>query len=296
MGLSNVILGQESFKKRYVIRKAGDFPLKESVIIKYKDLEPSKRDSIKAKFPIGSKISTVIERRISGKKVSVNEEITVGEEFWHNQTVEENIIVEISTYPIKCFALIEDNKVWINPFLKRKDGGKYGDYAKRKVYFYELENRQNLKLWFNEWTVSPLTIPIKYRFGTESENGKKIDPELTAGINANLFAGWTLGRTNFFHRKKVGNLSNNLRLTIGAILGVSTIELNKSNTNPALPDETKLTKGLASLGSGLTISYNKINFGAFIGWDFGVGNQSNNWNYNKKPWVGLGVGYGILFK
>ena len=73
--------------------------------------------------------------------------------------------------------------------------------------------------------------------------------------------------------------------------------MNKTNTNlstEALTDNSEITKGLGSVGIGIMASYNKINAGVFFGADYSVGQKSYIWNHNKKPWIGIGVGYKIF--
>jgi len=61
-----------------------------------------------------------------------------------------------------------------------------------------------------------------------------------------------------------------------------------------LSEDVKITKGLASIGFGLAYSYNKINIGGFVGWDYAIGLDSEKWNYNKQPWIGIAIGYSLF--
>lgn len=185
------------------------------------------------------------------------------------------------------YVMFDEDKVWVNPNLS-------GDFEDQGLYYYQLSNRQSIKLQFDEWTVSAFTIPIKYRFKDKSS---QISEEFTSGVNANVFAGKAWGRARFHHRKKVGNITNVSKFVFGVLLGTSTVTLDKNNTSAAndpITDDTKITKGLASAGLGLGGSFNKINVGFFYGYDIAIGQYASKWNYNKKPWLGLAVGYSIL--
>ncbi|WP_040415562.1 hypothetical protein, partial [Cyclobacterium qasimii] len=214
----------------------------------------------------------------------------IDEEFYQKQIIEkkENVL----RTGIKGFVKFDKNKLTVNPYLIKD---KYGDFGKRDVYYYELKNRQTIKLSFNEWTVSALTIPIKYRFKNKDDG---ISEEFTTDFNANLFIGKTLfGKTSFFHRKDVDNITNTYNLTGGILLGTSTVKLNASNTSAAnqpLDSEIEHTKGLGTIGLGLSYSYNKINLGGFIGWDYSVGDNAKKWNYYKKHWIGFALGYSLF--
>jgi hypothetical protein len=292
----SLCFGQESFKKTYKITNKITFEdcstvtLKKVTKIKFNELTDQEKDSIRNIFPLGTKIEYEIEKIISGKKVKVRENTDVDDEFYQNQVVEKTEVITRSG--IKGFVKFDKNRLIVNPYLIKD---KNGDFGKRDVYFYELKNRQTIKLSFNEWTVSALTIPLKYRF---ANNDDGISEEFTTDFNANLFIGRTLfGRTSFFHRKDVGNISNTYKLTGGLMLGSSTVTLNANNTSAAnqpLDSETELTKGLGTIGLGLSFSYNKINFGGFIGWDYSVGDDAEKWNYNKEPWIGFALGYSLF--
>jgi hypothetical protein len=138
-----------------------------------------------------------------------------------------------------------------------------------------------------------LTLPIKYRF--KGKDGLKED--FSASINGNILFGYSIGRTSFFYQEKVGNKSNTLKLTCGLLLGASTVTLNSSNTSKAavpIVEDVEIVKGLATIGYGVSFSYNKINLGVFSGYDYAIGEEASKWNYNKKPWLGIAVGY-LLF-
>lgn len=288
--------GQESFKKVYNIPNEIYYPdsstikLKKVIKTKFKDLSKKERDSIVKKYPLGSKLSYEIERNVLGEKVKVSETITIDSLFYQKQIIEKK--ENVTRFGIKGFVKFEKSKLTVNPYLiKDKDG----DFGKRDVYYYELKNRQTIKLNFNEWTVSALTIPFKYRFKDKDSN---VSEEFTTDFNANLFIGRTFfGKTSFFHRKDVGNISNTYKLTGGLLLGASTVTLNESNTSAAtlpLDSDTEIIKGLGTVGLGLTFSYNKINLGGFIGWDYSVGDDAGKWNYNKEPWIGFALGYSLF--
>ncbi|SFT51433.1 hypothetical protein SAMN04489724_1092 [Algoriphagus locisalis] len=40
-------------------------------------------------------------------------------------------------------------------------------------------------------------------------------------------------------------------------------------------------------------SYREINLGFFMGRDAIIGPASENWYFNNKTWIGLGLGFGI---
>lgn len=294
--ISTLVFGQESLKKVYHIpnktyySNGSTISLKKVTKTKFKDLSDKEKDSIKAIYPLGSKLNYEVEKNISGKKVKVFETIIIDEQFYQKQIIDKK--KDVAKCGIKGFVKFEKNKLIVNPYLtKDKDG----DFGNRDLYYYELKNRQTIKLNFNEWTVSALTIPFKYRFKNKDS---EISEEFTTDFNANLFIGRTFyGKTSFFHRKDVGNISNTYKWTGGLLLGASTVTLNAANTSAAnqpLDSDTEIIKGLGTIGLGLSFSYNKINLGGFVGWDYSLGDDAEKWNYNKDPWIGFALGYSLF--
>ncbi len=161
-----------------------------------------------------------------------------------------------------------------------------------KLYFYGLENGQTLRLGYRSLALNTLTIPIKYRFKGRTRNIKK---DVSASVSGILHGGITWGWTSFTYRQGTVNESNDWNLTVGPILGVSVVTLNSKNTlGEVLEDTETLNKGLVSMGLGLTFTFNKFAGGVFYGWDYAVGEYSNNWFYNKRPWIGLGIGFSLF--
>lgn len=161
-----------------------------------------------------------------------------------------------------------------------------------KLYFYELENGQTLRLGYRSFALNTLTIPVKYRFKGRI---KEIEKDVSASISGVLHGGITWGWTSFTHRQGTVNETNDWNLTFGPILGVSVVTLNSKNTlGEVLEDTETINKGLVSTGFGLTFTFNKFAGGVFYGWDYAVGDLSNNWYYNKRPWVGVGIGFSLF--
>ncbi|WP_179348759.1 hypothetical protein [Winogradskyella pacifica] len=218
--------------------------------------------------------------------------------------------VNLKTKTKKGFVKFTDSgKIIVNPYLTAnevKDSTGKKSYV-RDIYSYQLKNRQKAKLWFNEITISTVTIPLKYRPRIAVDNDPNppnedeamareyIPEDFSSSFNVNLFLGVSIGQTSFFYRKDVGNITNTWKVTAGFFIGASTVKLNKTNTDFSSNKlDTEVTKGLASLGFGLTYSFNKINVGAFYGFDYALGSDVDLWNYNKEPWIGVGLGLNLF--
>ncbi|GGC91905.1 hypothetical protein GCM10011508_18880 [Flavobacterium lutivivi] len=286
-------IAQESFKKtyhvpsKYIFENGDELVLMKEEKVMFKDLTKEEQETIRKKYPIGTKIRTEREDVIDGKKVIVLEEIVVDESFYEKQSLKKNVPVDI-TCSIDANVKLVENKLFINPALPSKKA----KIEKRELYSFEMKNRQTIKLRFNEFTVSGLIIPLKYRFRDESKN---IAEEFSVSANANLFVGFSMGKTSFHYREKVDNLSNTWKFTFGGFLGASSIKLNAGNTSASTnPLTSEQTKGAATFGLGIGFTLNKINLGSFMGMDYAFGDDASKWNYNKKPWLGVAIGYSLF--
>lgn len=284
---------QESFRKSYklkkniILRGGGVIKLQKEEEVKFDSLTRSEKDSIGRIFAPGDTLNYTVERILPIGKVLSSEKTLIDDNFFKNLKIKK--VVTPNELPASSgYVSFLDDKVWVNPNLS-------GTFENRGLYYYKLSNRQSINLYFSETTVSALTLPLKYRFKKEEKN---ISEEFTTAVNVNLFVGKTIyGKTKFHYREKVGNITNTSKITVGGLVGASTVTLDKSNTSAstnAIVDDSKLTKGLASVGVGGTYTFNKINFGLFYGFDFSIGDDSSRWNYNKRPWLGLAVGYSLL--
>jgi len=282
---------QESFKKKYFIptKLANGILLQKDTIIMFDNMNDKELKSTLKKYEDLDYVDVVSEEIIDGKKVSITRRVKVDSAY--KKSLSANRVINVTDSGILGFVKFEeDGKLLVNRYLKRDNDGKYTRYP---TNYFQLLNRQVVTLSFREIAVSALVIPIKYRF--KGRNG--LQEDFSTAFNANLFGGYTWGKSNFFHQEKVGNKVNTHKFTIGLFLGTSTVVLDKNNTsldaNPLVGDE-KLTKGIASFGIGATYAFNKINVGIFGGKDYAIGDYSSKWNYNIEPWIGLAIGYSLF--
>lgn len=289
-------IGQESFKKKYYIQdtikfKNGDaIFLKKDSVIMFKNMTREEQDSIKKKYEGIDYVEITTEEMINDKKVSISKKVKVDSAFYEKfSKTRADLVTGNGIWGFVKFE--EDGKIIINRYLTMDSNS---NYTRFPIYYYKLENRQTVKLLFHEGTVSALTLPFKYRRKWKDSNLKE---DLSTAINGNIFFGYSVGKTSFFHQEKVGNKSNTWKLTAGLLVGASSVVLDKNNTdltNHPINGDAKFNKGIASLALGVTLSFNKINLGGFYGSDYLIQNGASDWNYNKKPWIGIAVGYSII--
>lgn len=273
---------QESYKKRYYVnekvyygsqfQKNGE-EKKEFRFLKVKD---SLCDINKTEIEVDGKTTTKIDT--IGRKVSFDKLGILGESKWYTQ------IYNPTKGRLKANIKFEGNKILVNPWLLGET-----DYIdplteREKIYYFELKNRQSLKISFSQWSLNALTVPLKVRFGEDKT-------EFSTGANLGAFFGYTWGKTNFLHRKKIGNKQYDSKVTTGLFLGADKLEFSFEDTN--MEDQTVKTAFL-SVGSGVLYSYQKFTIGITGGLDFGLGENSKKWDFQGRPWLGATLGYSLF--
>lgn len=310
-----------------IIYESTDLHLKEEVEIRYSDLDVKKKEekSLKEKidklYPIG-KIITVVKKSPTSPSFTYYEDITVSVKFLNNLklTIPKNTDDNIH----RGYAKLIKNKLIINAWLTDKpkevdalnnldiDSDSYNnnhlkkdvlvkgnedldsiknekDKWSRKTYYYELKNRQVVNLHFDEFFISAITIPFKYRF----KDNKGENEDFSASINLNAFLGYSWGWTKFMYRKDIDNLERETRFMFGGFLGSSVVELNNSNTEN-LSEGQKYNRGVISYGAGVGWSAGKFQVAFLYGWDNAIGSKSEDWNFNGQPWIGAGIGFELI--
>ncbi|MFD0763309.1 hypothetical protein ACFQZI_00495 [Mucilaginibacter lutimaris] len=166
-------------------------------------------------------------------------------------------------------------------------------YSRNTKYVLELDNRESINFNSASVTLGALVIPFKYRFGYKGDKAT-VKSDATAALNIGAFGGIKVTNYSIINKAGTYTQSSNFALRVGPFLNLATTSLDKTTTTngltPLTADE-KQNIGVFSTGVGLTAEIKKFQFGAFGGWDFGLGPEHVNWNYDKRFWIGFGIGY-----
>ncbi len=145
-----------------------------------------------------------------------------------------------------------------------------------------------LKVPFNCLTFGVATIPFRLRGSQTISSTEKSKTTVTSPRPDIAFTGgWTVGKSTITSRSII-----NYSSTFGAFLGLSSAEIksgavsstsvlygtSKSQNNPAL-----------SYGASITLARNNLGLVLALGFDNSFGEFSNDWIYQNKPWLGVGL-------
>jgi hypothetical protein len=166
-------------------------------------------------------------------------------------------------------------------------------YDRNAKYLLELPNRGTITYNSRSLDFGALTIPFKYRYGY-NKGDIKVKSDVIAGFNIGLYGGYKL--TNYKLKNRSGTYLNNTfsSLRVGPFINISAATLDSVTTTAGkepMAKDDKHNIAVLSPGVGIMLDVNGVQFGVYGGWDFGMGSEARNWNYNKKFWLGFGIGY-----
>lgn len=131
-----------------------------------------------------------------------------------------------------------------------------------------------------------VTVPIKIRFGSDekdSEGNKIRQFDFSNDINVGLSAGGKI-RLDGSKQRAFFNLIGGISLTSTAI--------DEDSTNNFV--DTKTNASAITFSLGFIFEYDDFQIGIITGWDRLSRELGENWVYQGKNWVGLGLGYSIF--
>jgi hypothetical protein len=168
-------------------------------------------------------------------------------------------------------------------------------YDRDAKYVLELDNREFIGYKSASLDFAALTIPFKFRKGF-TENGKKVDADVSASFNIGVYGGYKLTHYRIINKGGTYIQRSSAALRVGPFLNFSAISIDSISTTVGKVPKTKDQKstiGVLSTGFGVMGDLKGVQLGVYVGWDFGMGSEAVNWNYHKRFWWGIGVGYKI---
>jgi hypothetical protein len=164
-----------------------------------------------------------------------------------------------------------------------------GDINARK-YAMKFSNRQYETFWSRGWHLKLLAIPLKARFAYQSDT-LHVPSRAEAAVNGNLFAGYRIGQEKFFYERGAArNPYTQFHITPGVFIGASSVTVGAATSRTALvPQTTDVPTAVVSGGVGLMAGLRNFSLGAFLGLDHAWGEVGNKWDYQHRPFLGIGI-------
>ncbi|MFC5046212.1 hypothetical protein ACFSTE_04415 [Aquimarina hainanensis] len=164
----------------------------------------------------------------------------------------------------------------------------YKDDKSRKFFFLPKNSFEpNTEIKYDtprhSFTFGTITVPIKLRFSSRDKEDRRENYfDFRGDVNIGLSAGYKL---------RIGKKKDfSLNFLAGA--SITSVEVDEQSTKGFVSTNTKVSAFTPSFN----IVFEKKDFqiGVFSGVDFLSGELGDKWVYKHKPWLGIGLGYGIL--
>ena len=178
------------------------------------------------------------------------------------------------------------DKLFVNPyfFINNEDA-----YLNKKFYLKIPENSRII-LTHSYVKLSAITIPFAIRPALNDTIGSKITTDLKIGASASFNCNWET-----FKNRRIEAKKTTLGISAGIGFGFTKVTLDKSSTSLSKQPYKNSEDGLAFfITPGIGFNLKGFQIVGFYGWDIGLTKNVSDWNYNKKPYFGIGLGIDIL--
>ncbi|WP_333695468.1 hypothetical protein [Flavobacterium sp.] len=147
----------------------------------------------------------------------------------------------------------------------------------------------NEELWVTHWHTkwSAITIPFSIRPAIGNRIRSQVTSEFKVGTAFSLNHDW-----EFYKNRGLAIKTRTYGFSFGLGFGLGRVKLDEGSTLLSGASYENDEEGLilfVTPGLGFNIRGFKIL--AFYGWDLGLTQNTNDWNYNGKPYLGVGLGF-----
>ncbi|MCA6516206.1 MAG: hypothetical protein IM577_11505 [Chitinophagaceae bacterium] len=145
-----------------------------------------------------------------------------------------------------------------------------------------------LRIPFSGFTFGIATLPFRLRGEQDISSTEKSKKTVSSPRpDVAITGGWTFGKSVITNRSII-----NYSATFGAFVGLTGAEIKdgvvKSGTELYGSKKTQ-TNPAMSYGINGTFARNNIGLVVALGFDNSMGSYSNDWIYQNKPWIGIGL-------
>lgn len=151
---------------------------------------------------------------------------------------------------------------------------------------------ENGTLKYRHWKpyIQAVAVAVKFR----GRVGNALE-QAEAGSTFALAGGFKHSWVAYKGKKDaLGLSSRTISTSLGVLIGGGTTDIKASTTQGAVPDTQASKNFIIPVGLHAVFGFNNINLGLTYGTDIITGPNRTNWNYFKKPWVGIIIGLDIL--
>ncbi|HBI00915.1 MAG TPA: hypothetical protein PLL09_10025 [Flavobacterium sp.] len=174
-------------------------------------------------------------------------------------------------------------KIYLSPvpFIEESDA------PLNQMVYISLPVHEELLLTHLHTKWSAITIPFTIRPAIKNRLNSQVTSELKIGTSFSLNYDW-----EYYKNRRLDIKTRTYGISAGLGFGLGRVKLDEGSTQLSGANYTNEEEGLILFitpGVGLNIRGFKVL--GFYGWDIGLTKNTNDWNYNRKPYIGIGLGF-----
>ncbi len=170
----------------------------------------------------------------------------------------------------------------INPWIFKADK----DSLLNNKAYIKIPANSYVTLKKEYWKWSAITIPFAIRPALNDTIGSKITADLKIGASFSRNIDWER-----FRNRRIKGLKSSYGVSLGVGFGFSKVTLDEDSTSLDSEPLTNSEDGLAFfITPGIGINIKGFQIAGFFGYDIGLTDNVNKWNYNNKHYFGIGLG------
>ncbi|RAR46650.1 hypothetical protein [Flavobacterium lacus] len=174
-------------------------------------------------------------------------------------------------------------KIYLSPvpFIEESDA------PLNQMVYIPLPVHEELLLTHLHTKWSAITIPFTIRPAIKNRLNSQVTSELKIGTSFSLNYDW-----EFYKNRRLDVKTRTYGISAGLGFGLGRVGLDEGTTRLSGANYTNEEEGLIFfITPGLGVNVRGFKVLGFYGWDIGLTKNTGDWNYNRKPYIGIGLGF-----
>lgn len=197
----------------------------------------------------------------------------------------DSMIVVTKNWKIAGIKYTADNpgKIFLSPVPFTEERHQYLN----QMMYIDLPVHEVLMLTHLHTQWSAITIPFNIRPAMSNRINSQVTSEFKIGTKFSLNYDW-----EYFKNRRLDIKKRAYGISAGFGFGLGRVTLDNTSTLLSGANYENEEDGLVFFVTpGIGINIRGFKILGFYGWDIGLTKNTNDWNYNRRPYVGIGLGF-----
>ncbi len=258
--------------------------LQQRKIINTYKLNPKWLNHNKVFLPIGTqKIRLKAGWTITEKKAGITIQRIVERDTIVVST-RDSAVTLVSNWKIEAIKFSPENpgKIFLNPVPFTTES----DSLLNQLVYIPIPVNEEIHVTHLHTKWSAITIPFSIRPAINRLNNQ-ITNEFKVGTAFSLNHDW-----EYYKNRRLDIKGRTYGISLGLGFGLGRVKLDEASTQLSEANYENEEEGLIFFFTpGLGFNIRGFKILGFYGWDIGLTQNTKDWNYNRRPYIGLGLGF-----